>query len=227
MNKVFNVNLGGYPFTIDEDAFSHLNKYLQTIDRHFQQSEGYEEIVGDIEARIAELFQESLNGRSIVTLKDVKEAIEIMGTPEEFGADPIQEAETVGHNKSDYKTGKRFFRNPDNQLIGGVCSGLAAYFGIQDPIWVRIAFCLIALTAGFGIPMYIILWIIVPEAESASDRLAMQGKPINVSNIGKIVEEEFEHFSKKMSELGEGLQSKKKILREKIRRVKPFPKGFL
>ena len=81
MNKVININLGGYPFTIDEDAYQHLSKYLDTIHSHFNQSEGYEEITGDIETRLAELFQESLENRPIVTLKDVNAAIAIMGTP--------------------------------------------------------------------------------------------------------------------------------------------------
>ena len=63
MNKVFNINLGGYPFTIDEDAFEHLNRYLRTIDQHFRDSEGHEEIINDIEARMAELFQDRLGSR--------------------------------------------------------------------------------------------------------------------------------------------------------------------
>ena len=85
MNKIFNINLGGYPFTIDEDAYDHLNAYLKTIHRHFNQSEGYEEITHDIEARLAELFLEQLNNRPIVAFQNVEDAIAIMGRPEEFG----------------------------------------------------------------------------------------------------------------------------------------------
>ena len=135
--------------------------------------------------------------------------------PEEFGADPMPEGEsTSSSSKSSfafaYKTGKRLFRNPEDEVIGGVASGIAAYFGIQDPLWVRLAFVLITISGGFGIPMYIILWAILPKAETAGDKLAMQGKPINASNIGKIIEEEFENFSSKMSDFGEELGSKKK-----------------
>lgn len=230
MNKVININLGGYPFTIDEDAYEHLSRYLDTIHNHFSHSEGYEEITGDIETRLAELFQESLENRPIVTLKDVKAAIAIMGTPEEFGAEPMEE-ETTTSGKSSftfaYKTGKRLFRNPEDEVIGGVASGIAAYFGIQDPLWVRIAFVLITISGGFGIPMYIILWAILPKAETAGDKLAMQGKPINASNIGKIIEEEFENFSTKMSEFGEELGSKKKVFREEVMEETPLRKGFL
>ena len=211
MNKVQHINLGSVPFTIDEDAFEHLSLYLETIHRHFRDSEGYEEITADIEARMAELFQEGLGERTIVTVKDVKDAIVIMGTPEDFGAEPIEEGATPkAEPASGYRPGKRLFRNPEDEVIGGVCSGIAAYFGIQDPLWIRILFILITISGGFGIPAYIILWAIVPKAETASDRLAMRGEPINASNIGKIIEEEFEHISSKVQELGNELGGKKK-----------------
>ncbi len=228
MNKVFTINLGGYPFTIDEDAFEHLDKYLKAIHRHFKQSEGYEEITEDIEARLAELFQSSMGNRPIVSLKDVEQAIATMGRPEEFGDEPLEE-ETAGAEggESSYKTGKRLFRNPDDEVVAGVCSGVAAYFGIQDPVWIRILFVLITISGGFGIPMYIVLWAILPQAETAGDRLAMRGEPINVSNIGKIIQEEVEHISEKVSELGEELGSKKKIFREEVPEETPLRKGYL
>lgn len=224
MNKVFNINLGGYPFTIDEDAFEHLNRYLRTIDQHFRDSEGHEEIINDIEARMAELFQDRLGSRPIVTLKDVQEAILIMGTPEEFGAEAVEEEpltekktyESKRSSRSTYKTGKRLFRNPEDEVLGGVSSGVAAYFGIQDPIWVRIAFIILTVVSGgIGVPLYIILWSVLPKAETAGDRLAMRGEPINVSNIVKIIEEEVEHISSKVTEFGEELGSKKKRAKQK------------
>ncbi len=253
MNKVFNINLGGFPFTIDEDAYEHLSNYLQTIHRHFRQSEGYEEITADIEARVAELFQEKLGNRPIVTYNDVKNVIATMGTPEDFGAEPVEEEtfSTSGSSKTSsgkwkLKTGKRLFRNPEEEVIGGVCSGIAAYFGIQDPLWVRLAFILLTVTGGFAIPVYVILWAILPKAETASDRLAMRGEPVNVSNIGKIIEEEIEHVSQKVAELGDELKiefgSKKKVRHERpvakkkatrsrhlvdIISEPPLPKGFM
>lgn len=229
MNKVFNINLGGYPFTIDEDAYEHLSKYLNTIHNHFRQSEGYEEITSDIETRLAELFHEKMEGRPIVMLKDVQDAIVIMGTPEDFGAEASfdDEADTKRKRSSSYKTGKRLFRNPEEEMIGGVASGVAAYFGIQDPLWVRIAFVIFTLSGGFGIPVYLILWAILPKAETASDRLSMKGEPINVSNIGKIIEEEIDHFSDKMSELGDEFGSKKKVFPQEMTPVEPLRKGYL
>lgn len=232
MNKVFNINLGGYPFTIDEDAYTYLSDYLTSIHNHFRDSEGYEEITGDIEARMAELFQDQLSGRPIVTIKDINSAIAIMGTPEDFGAEPIDDTtqkESVAGKK--YKTGRRLFRNPDDEVVGGVCSGLAAYFGIEDPVWMRIAWIVFTFSGGLGIPAYIIMWIIVPAAETAGDRLAMRGEKINVSNIGKIVEEEIESFSEKMEHFGSDFKSKKKELErldinDRMELEAPLRKGF-
>lgn len=226
MNKVININLGDYPFTIDDDAYDHLSSYLETIHNHFRSSEGYEEITNDIEARLAELFQESLGSRQIVNLKDVKDAISVMGTPEDFGAEPIDEEDQ--NEKKSYKTGKRLFRNPEDEVIGGVCSGIAAYFGIADPLWVRIAFIVFTISGGFGIPLYIILWIVLPQAASASDRLAMRGEPINISTIGNIIEEEFDNLSNKVSELGEEFTGKKKpFQKQKVKEKAPFEKEYV
>ena len=209
MNKVFNINLGGYAFTIDDNAYQHLSGYLKTIHHHFQDSEGYEEITSDIETRIAELFQESLGNHPIVTLKMVKEAITIMGTPEEFGAapiddfqeEPIHKSNTRKEGKQQYKTGKRLMRDPEDQVIGGVCSGVAAYFGITDPLWVRLGFGLFVMSGGVGVPAYIILWAVLKEAKTSSDRLAMKGADINISNMAKVVEEEVTNFGDKISEM--------------------------
>ncbi|HHM21502.1 MAG TPA: PspC domain-containing protein [Bacteroidetes bacterium] len=249
MNKISNINLGGFPFTIDEDAYEALDRYLKAIHHHFRHSEGYEEITTDIETRMAELFQEKLEGRPIITLPDVKNVIGIMGTPEDFGAaDPFEEEtkSTAGKGPGKFriKTGKRLFRDPEHQAIAGVCSGIAAYFGIRDPLWVRLAFIFFVFTGGFAIVVYLVLWAVVPKAETASDRLAMRGEPANVENISKIIEEELEHVSKKVSELGEELKSeftsKKKrspgrmtVKKEadttplQLLSERPLPKGFM
>ncbi|MGK0363145.1 MAG: phage shock protein PspC (stress-responsive transcriptional regulator) [Saprospiraceae bacterium] len=220
MNKVFNINLGGYPFTIDEDAYEHLKVYLKTIHNHFRESEGYEEITSDIESRLAELFQDKLSDRPIVMRSTVKDAIAIMGTPEDFGAEPLtddanytEEKTTFSRKqerktKSDYQTGKRLFRNPEEEVVGGVCSGIAAYFGVEDPLWVRLGFTFFFFAGGFALPLYLILWAIMPAAETAADRLAMRGKPVTASNIGKIIEEEMENFGEKMTEFGDGINEK-------------------
>ncbi len=211
MNKVMHINLGGTPFAIDEDAYERLSIYLDSLHRHFRYTEGYEEITSDIEARMAELFRNSLGGRQIVSIIDVDEAIAVMGTPEDFGAgvageDPLQEgAESTG---SGYRTGKRLFRNPEDKVVSGVSSGIAAYFGISDPVWVRLLFVLVTFSGGFGIPIYLILWAIMPPARTASDRLAMRGEPINIQSISRIIREEFGHLQDKMEQMGEEFKKK-------------------
>lgn len=213
MNKIFNINLGGYPFTVDADAFSHLDAYLKTIRNHFNDSESCEEIATDIEARMAELLRERLSNNEIIGIKDVSEVIAIMGTPEDFGAESLFEEElpkrqTAGATSSG---NRKFFRDPDSKVLGGVASGLSAYFGIEDPIWLRLAFVIsVFLGFGFPIPIYIVAWIIMPEAKSAADKLAMKGEAINVSSIAKSVESEVTHIKDRVQKFGEDFTSGKK-----------------
>ncbi|MEZ4898823.1 MAG: PspC domain-containing protein [Saprospiraceae bacterium] len=231
MNKVYNINLGGYPFVIDENAYDHLRTYLATLHRHFQHSEGCDEIITDIENRMAELLQERLQSRQIVTLQDIKESIKILGSPEDFSGEEDLFGEPAGDQsnaENTYRTGRRLYRNPDDKVIKGVCSGLAAYFGIEDAIWIRIAFALAMVSGGLGLPLYLILWAIMPEAKTAADRLAMRGEPINVSNIAKTVEEELNSLSDTLVEFGNQFTSKKKSpKRTKAESPVPLRKGFM
>jgi phage shock protein PspC (stress-responsive transcriptional regulator) len=205
MNKVSNINLGGYPFTIDEDAYQFLSQYLETLNRHFQHAEGCEEIISDIETRLAELFREQAGTRVIITKQDVKNAVSVMGTPEDFGIDgsATETKKTTNDSKPKYiNTGRRLFRDYEDRKIAGVCAGIAAFFGIQDPIWVRLGFVLFVFAGGSGIFAYFLLWLIVPKAKSTADRLAMRGEPMNIENIARAVEEGAETFSKRVHEFG-------------------------
>ncbi len=228
MNKIVNINVGGYPFQIDSDAYEYLSGYLGSIHQHFEASEGYDEITGDIETRLAELFQDQLGNRPIVTQADVKAAVGIMGMPEEFGAEPIEEFQAHSRTKKGIKTGKRLFRNSEDKVLGGVCSGLSAYFGIKDPLWVRLILLILTLTSiGFLAVAYILLWVIVPEAVTASDRLAMRGETVNVSNIGKIIEEEIEELPKRFSEAGETISKEFKSQKKNLRGASTGIRGFI
>ncbi|MBC7885229.1 MAG: PspC domain-containing protein, partial [Saprospiraceae bacterium] len=213
MNKTFNINLGSYPFAIDEDAYNYIQNYLGTIRNHFSSSDGCDEILYDIEVRMAELFQEHLKGRAIISMKEIDEVIMIMGKPEDFGAEPMSETSysSTRNRKSDTKinAGKRMFRDPDDQKLAGVCSGIAAYFGIEDPLWIRLIFAILFFT-GAGVITYIILWAIVPQASSASDKLAMRGEPATIQNIAKVVEDEMSELGDKINEWSKDLGSKKK-----------------
>ncbi len=210
MNKILNINLGGVPFVIDMDAYNHLEDYLETIERHFSDSEGFEEITSDIEDRLGELFQEALDKREIVTVADVQNAIAIMGSPEQFGEESgyrDTEQSRTSSGKTVYRTGRKLFRDPDNQKVAGVASGLAEYFGIEEVIWVRLAFVLTGFFAGFGLPLYIILWAITPEALTSADRLAMRGEKIDINNMAKVIEDEMNNVADSLGNFG---SSKKK-----------------
>lgn len=214
MNKTFNINLGGYPFTIDDDAFEHLKQYTDALRKHFQTYEGADEIISDIESRMAELFNNRLENRSILNINDVQAAIARMGTPEDFGADVLFEDDLKygkSESKYNYKTGKRLYINPDDKVIAGVCSGLSAYFGVEDPVWLRIAFALLAFgSVGVIIPVYIVLMIILPKAETASQKLEMRGEPIDVNSIAKAVENGIDNISNTITQLTDEFTKKKK-----------------
>jgi phage shock protein PspC (stress-responsive transcriptional regulator) len=237
MNEILNVNLGGYPFTIDNDAYHHINKYLNAIQRHFSDSDGCDEILDDIEARMAELFTEFLQGKAIISMKELEAVIKVMGKPEDFGTETSYDEEydaayskksTFSNKYRHIKTGKRLFRDPEEKVIGGVCGGIAAYFGIADPMWVRLGFLAMIFIAGIPIILYPILWAIVPEAKTAGDKLKMRGEPATVSNIARTVEHELNELSDKISEMSKDLGSKKKKLDQtSFRQEKPFQKGFL
>ena len=197
MKKTYNINLGGIVFHIDEDAYDLLDKYLSNLRIHFSKEEGAEEIVHDMELRISELFSERLNEKNqVITLKDVEEIIAQMGKPEEFSEDATQD--TNEYIKEE-KTPKRLFRDPDNKVIGGVCSGIAAYFG-WDVTILRILLIILAFPIFWNgafiikgiVLFYIIAWIIIPEANTATDKLSMKGMKVNVENIGKTVTDGFE-----------------------------------
>ncbi len=209
MNKIVNINLGGYPFTIDDDAYESLSRYLKTIDRHFSKSEGHDDIIFDIESRMAELLKENLPSGGIVTQKHVDEIIAIMGTPESFGAETDFEESSSAHQTSGATHNrKRLFRNPEDKYLGGVSSGLAAFFGVENPNWVRLLFVILA-SMGMGVFVYILLWVFVPTAKTSSDFLSMRGEPINITTISKSVENELSDIKNKISDLGNEFKNMK------------------
>ncbi len=166
-----NINLAGLIFTIDDDALLKLQNYLNAIERCFGSKEEREEILADIEARIAELFQTQLGkSKEVVTMLEVDKIIEILGMPEEF----LSYGEKKEIRSFDFVPQKkhRLFRDPDNRVLGGVCSGLGAYYNI-DPVILRVLF---VICAGLGsLLVYIVFWIVLPPAISLNDKIEMKG----------------------------------------------------
>ena len=187
MKKTFTINLSGSIFHIEEDAYEALQKYLVTIKNHFGTSEEGKEITADIEARIAEIFSgKSSCDNNVITLQCVNEVIEIMGTPQNFTEEEVEEDSMTGQKKRK----KRLYRDPEEKVLSGVCGGLAAYFDI-DPVIMRIIFVVLAfITTGAAILAYLILWIAVPKAVTTAQRLEMRGEPVTVKNIEKFIKEE-------------------------------------
>jgi len=195
MNKTVNINLAGTFFHIDENAFERLNRYLDSVRKSLSNDAGADEIMKDIEARIAELFSEKINNSNqVVTLREVEEVIAVMGQPEDYSVDE-EIFDDQPKQEKQQKSPKQLFRDPDDKYISGVSSGLGHYLGI-DAVWVRLLWILLSVfSSGTFILIYIVLWIIVPEASSVADKLKMKGQPVNVSNIEKKVKEEFNNVA--------------------------------
>ncbi|NNM19030.1 MAG: PspC domain-containing protein [Croceitalea sp.] len=193
MNKTVNINLANTLFHIDDEAYNKLKRYLESIKRSFSGTAGSDEIIADIEARVAELFLEKMeNDRQVITQKEVDAVINIMGQPEDYMVDEdIFEDQPKAAKARPAGTVKKLYRDMDQKYIGGVCAGLEHYLGF-DALWIRLIFILLAITTGFGLVAYILLWILVPEAATTSQKLDMTGKPINISNIERKVKEGFD-----------------------------------
>ncbi|WP_418263740.1 PspC domain-containing protein [Flavobacterium faecale] len=198
MNKTVNINLGGMVFHIDEDAYLKLTRYFDAIKRSLNTSSGQDEIIKDIEMRVAELFSENQTStKQVVSLIDVDQMIAVMGQPEDY---IIEDDSQPNYNNSqnNQTASKKLYRDSDNNMIGGVASGLGHYLGI-DVVWIRVILVLLVIGGfGTGIIAYIILWVVTPEAQTTSEKLEMKGEPVNISNIEKKVREEFENVSNKI-----------------------------
>ena len=206
MNKTVTSNIAGFIFHMDENAFHKLEQYLGKIRNYFAGSEGEDEIISGIEERIAEMFQ--AKKKEVIGMPDVEEMIGIMGQPEAFMDDDMEEESAPKRERSTYTTrdteaSKRVYRDPDDKVLGGVCSGVSYYLGINEPLWFRLAFLLTFLFAGTGLFLYIILWIIIPEAETPAQKLEMKGQKINAENIGKAVSTEIDSVKKKWNDTGD------------------------
>lgn len=197
MKKTVSVNIKGTNFLVEEDAYELLQDYLDRLQVLLQNEEGSQEIIEDIELRVAEICTAKLNQfKSVIELKDIEEILEALGNPEEYVESDDDFEHTTRASKDQFsneKTDRRLFRDAESATLGGVCAGIAGYFGI-DVVIIRAIFVILGIFGGFGIPLYIILWVIIPKAESTIDRLRMKGRPITVETV----KEEVENAAEKM-----------------------------
>ncbi|MDG2365999.1 MAG: PspC domain-containing protein [Candidatus Marinimicrobia bacterium] len=186
MKKTQTINLGGIIFHINVDAYGQLYAYLTSVKNQFTDMAGQDDIIADIEARIAEILNEKKV--KIITGKHVDGVIAIMGKPEQYGEeDPESESEPITKPEKKAKgVPKRIYRHPDDKIIGGVCGGLGTLVHI-DPVIFRILFMVTAFFGGFGALIYLVMWAIVPMAQSTADRLKMSGETITTDSIVKTI----------------------------------------
>jgi len=204
MRKTLNINLGGMAFIIDENAFELLHMYLEALKRKFNNEAESAEIMNDIEARIGELLSQRLqNRKEVISVEDVQFVTDAMGKPEDIAGEESETTNdasskntasanttTTSNATSGEPVKKRLFRDPDDAKVGGVISGLCHYFGIEDPVWMRIAaLILIFFTSGTIIFIYFLLLVIIPKAQTAAEKLQMKGEPVNINTIEKEIKE--------------------------------------
>ncbi len=191
MNKTININLGGYFFHIDENAYQKLRRYLDAIAKSLSDDpQGKNEIIADIEMRISELLSEKItDARQVVNEQDISDIIKIMGEPEDYAETEEAYSETGSSYQRKQSSSKKLYRDGDDKFIGGVAAGIAHYFDV-DVIWIRLAFILFFIGGGFSFLLYIILWILLPEAKTTAEKLQMEGEPVNIDNIEKKIRKE-------------------------------------
>ena len=204
MKQTVNINLGGTFFHIDEDAFGKLQRYLDAIKRSLSDPQGSDEIIKDIEARISELFSEKIESDAqVISIKELDEVIAIMGQPEDYMVDEeifedAPASSAASRRRRSAASYKQLYRDIDNKFVAGVSSGLAHYIGI-DALWIRLLWILLTIaTSGLFLLIYILFWILVPAAESTSEKLRMSGEAVNISSIERKMKETLENAKEKI-----------------------------
>jgi phage shock protein PspC (stress-responsive transcriptional regulator) len=184
MNEITKIHLGRQPFTIAVDAYKDLQDYLTAIKR--QVGKQNKDVLEEVELRMAELLQErGIDDTKVIVPEDVEYLKQQLGTPDDFKeeTEARQEYEPV----SEPSAPKRLYRDTEHAMFAGVAAGLAAYFRV-DAVFIRILFVVAAISAGWGILIYILMWLIVPEARTPSERLQMRGKAVTVDSIKEVID---------------------------------------
>jgi len=207
MKKTIKINISGLVFHIDEDAYEILENYINRLKSKFRGTAGESEIIADIEARIAEIFQsQTSEEKEVVSITDVEDVISLLGEPEEIDGsendeEPDYEPEREERGRS--RDGRRnIFRDPDNRYIGGVCGGLGEYLRV-DPLIIRVIFIVFTLAYGVGFLVYVLLWAVLPEARTRTEKMEMRGESINVSNIEKSIRKEYDKVKTNLGQVKE------------------------
>ncbi len=207
MNKTIDISLGGILFHLDETAYYKLKKYLKSVKASLKGTEDVNEVMNEIEARIAELLLEKQSHpQQVINEQNIDEIISIMGQPEDF-----EEEIDTSISGATTRVKKGLFRDMDKSVIGGVAAGLGHYLGIDITIMRLIFIILLFVTHGSIILIYLLLWIVIPKAKTASDKLRMKGEKVDVDSIVDQVSTE-EDPTKKKIKIGEKVEDTSKEL---------------
>ncbi|MDD4420869.1 MAG: PspC domain-containing protein [Bacteroidales bacterium] len=221
MEETLKISIGGVAFIINKNAYAKLDNYLKVLTVHYSARPEGSEILDDIERRIAELLLDKFGKEDVVTEERIDRVIAVMGRPQEIDGEDetiyntgnanAQGSANTGNsagynggnqNSENGRSSRKLFRDMDNRVIGGVCSGLAAYCKI-DPVIMRLIFVVAFILGslgrhflwisghGFGwthfggvvFLAYILLWIIMPKAKTVEDKCAMKGSAPGVQGV--------------------------------------------
>lgn len=194
MKKTLSITLGGRIFSIEEDGYTALDAYLKSLRAHFASDPSVDELVHDIEFSFGEKFSEKLTkDKQVVTLSDVESVIAVVGRVEEIADEdtytsPSEEPAKEAAHEPSSSAKRRLYRNPDDRLIAGVCSGLAVYFDV-DPLIIRILAIALTFVNGLGLILYLVFWVSIPAAETSLQKLEMQGKEPNLNEFQELTKD--------------------------------------
>lgn len=214
MNKTIIININGIVFHIEEDAYEILRAYMTEVKRHFAYSSDNDEIVMDIENRLAEMFSERLaeQNKQVIVIQDVQDITARMGNVNDFEVESGEDSFQGQPSSS-----RTLYRDMDDRMIGGVCSGLGHYFDLEAK-WVRLITLIATILWGTGLIVYIILWIVIPRAKTRTEKMAMKGEALNLQNFKRNFDEEVDALKQNFNEAGArikpGLNTTKDFLKE-------------
>ncbi|MDB4643561.1 PspC domain-containing protein [Flavobacteriaceae bacterium] len=196
MNTTITIHLAHTLFHIDSDAYDLLKNYLNKLEKSFKNTEGKQEILEDIEVRIAELFsQYAIGDGYVISVQNTTDVIKTLGSPEDISEDNNSD------DSSESDIQKKLYRDGEENILGGVASGLGYYFGIER-IYVRLILLFLFLSSVGGVLfIYILLWALLPVAKTTSEKLRMRGKPVNISNIESKIKEGLDDVTQKVKDV--------------------------
>lgn len=214
MQRIIQINIAGRVISIEENAYTLLNDYISALERQFAGEEGNDEIIQDIEYRIAELFSIAMqNGAVAINKDDVQKVIDTLGPAHELGGDggtnysaprylPVVYTKQQQYEREQYGY-RRIYRDANNKMIGGVCSGLAKYFDV-DPTIVRLIAVITGFLAFAGVIAYLIAWAVIPQARSQYEM--SDGNPMNFHQVARNMQDELQDLKKRGEQMSRELR---------------------